>query len=223
MKLSLLDFILATVSGLFILLPAFLVSWKLGQYVCVTETSRVIFQVVLFFSNLYLFSTIILWVLRRICPLSEGSVELGTEKQAVVWKLQGFLYLFNLGLFINSYIAPVNLKGFLLSLLGMKIGRCVMIGGKVFDPALIEIGDSSILGEDTLLTAHAIEGNKMELGKIKIGRGVTIGVKAVVLPNVEIGDHSIVAAASVVKKGTRILPGEIWGGIPATKIREVKI
>ena len=94
-----------------------------------------------------------------------------------------------------------------------------MIGGKILEPPLVEMGDYSQLGEDVLLTAHTVERGMVTLGKIRIGRHVTIGVKAVVFPWVEIGDNAIIAAGSVVTKNTKVPMNEVWGGIPARKLK----
>ena len=41
---------------------------------------------------------------------------------------------------------------------------------------------------------------------------------AVVMPGCEIGDGAVIAANAVLQKGTKVGPGEIWGGVPARKI-----
>ncbi len=39
------------------------------------------------------------------------------------------------------------------------------------------------------------------------------------LGDVAIGDNAMVAANALVLKGTRIGPGEVWGGVPARLLR----
>jgi carbonic anhydrase/acetyltransferase-like protein (isoleucine patch superfamily) len=165
-----------------------------------------------------IFTYLLMYFVRLFLPMREGTLSLGTTSQALVWKLFGYLYVTHLWPLINAGLVPVNLRSLAFSMLGAKIGRSVMIGGKILDPSLVEIGDFTMLGEDCLLTAHAVEGERVDLGRIVIGSNVTIGVKAVILPDVVIGDGAIVAAGAVVTKGARIAPGEIWGGVPAKKI-----
>lgn len=55
---------------------------------------------------------------------------------------------------------------------------------------------------------------------VTIGAGVWIGARTVVAPGAEIGDNSVIAAGAVVAK--KIPPGELWGGVPARKIKDVK-
>ena len=223
MKISLLDILLASL--------AFVVTAGIALLALVMTSSALlgflplefagIAKIALFILFLLLSAGLLLRIVRMVCPLKEGVFLLDKNREMIAWKLQGFLYIFNLGLLMNTYLVPINLRSLVYSLLGAKIGRNVMIGGKILEPPLVEIGDFTMLGEDTLITAHTVERDKVELGKIKIGQNVTIGVKAVIMPDVEIGDHSIVAAGAVVKKGTRILCKEIWGGIPARKIGDV--
>jgi len=57
-----------------------------------------------------------------------------------------------------------------------------------------------------------------KMPKTKIGRDVWLGMNAVVSAGVTIGDGSVVAAGSVVTKD--VPPMEIWGGVPAKKIKD---
>ena len=52
-----------------------------------------------------------------------------------------------------------------------------------------------------------------------IGDNVTIGATAVVMSGVTIGDGAIVSAGALVLKDTQIGPGEVWGGIPAKRLK----
>jgi acetyltransferase-like isoleucine patch superfamily enzyme len=83
------------------------------------------------------------------------------------------------------------------------------------------MGDNCIVGHDAVLFCHAVEGRSLALAPIVLGNNVTIGAKAVVMPGVTIGDDAVVAVGSVVAKGTRIGDGELWGGTPARKLRDI--
>ena len=45
---------------------------------------------------------------------------------------------------------------------------------------------------------------------------------SVIMPGCVIGDDAVLAANTVLQKGAIIVPGEIWGGIPARKIGQRK-
>lgn len=101
-------------------------------------------------------------------------------------------------------------------LMGMKLGKRVQINTAVIgDSNLIEIGDDSVIGGDVTLVAHAAERGQLVAERVKIGSNVTVGLMAVIFPGCDIGDGAVIAANAVLQKGTRVGPGEIWGGVPA--------
>lgn len=107
------------------------------------------------------------------------------------------------------------------ALMGMKIGERVQINTAVIgDSNLIEIGDDSVIGGDVTLIAHAAERGHLVAERVRIGKNVTVGLMSVIMPGCEIGDNAVIAANAVLAKGTKIAPGEIWGGVPARKLGE---
>lgn len=104
--------------------------------------------------------------------------------------------------------------------LGMKVGRNVnLLGVKVdiFFPELIEIGDDTIIGQETMLVTHEFLRDHWKKGMIKIGKNVMIGTMCLVLPGVTIGDGATVAAYSLVNKD--VPPKAFVGGVPAKVIK----
>ncbi|GAI01951.1 unnamed protein product, partial [marine sediment metagenome] len=59
-------------------------------------------------------------------------------------------------------------------------------------------------------------------GRVILKKNCKIGANSVILPNVTIGENSVVGACSVIRYGTNIPANEIWVGIPAKKIGEIK-
>lgn len=158
-------------------------------------------------------------VIHAMCPLAVGTFSLiHPSRAANVWKLLGFLNLFNLSVLIHTYLCPVNLRWIVYRFLGAEIGSNVMIGGKIIEPWMISVGNTVILGEDCLVLGHVISRQEVTLGRVQIGDNVTIGVKAVIMPDVEIGSGAVVWAGAVVPMGTRIGPGEEWAGVPARRV-----
>jgi non-ribosomal peptide synthetase-like protein len=104
-------------------------------------------------------------------------------------------------------------------LMGARIGRRVQINtGIVADQNLIEIGDDTVIGGDVTLICHSAERGRLVTAPVRIGSRVTIGLMAVVFPGCVIGDDAIVAAGSVLPKGSRVGPGEVWAGVPARRM-----
>lgn len=84
------------------------------------------------------------------------------------------------------------------------------------------------IGHDTNISSHVklITGSHdiddpdytADFRPIKIGSRCWIGTDAMVLQGVTVGDGAVVAAGAVVTKD--IPPYEVWGGVPAKKIRD---
>ena len=90
----------------------------------------------------------------------------------------------------------------------------------------IIIGNNCMFGNNVVIVDHnhlikneEISGKEFEIANVKIGNNVWIGANAVILQGVEIGDNSVVAAGAVVTKN--IGKKEIWGGVPAKKIKDI--
>ena len=98
----------------------------------------------------------------------------------------------------------------------------ISIGGRLFDPQFITLEKNAMIGDDTLLTPHAIlSSDILVLGKIEIKKGAVIGAKSMIMPGVMVGEYAMVNAMSLVAMNTKIGDYEIWGGNPAKKIGEV--
>jgi serine acetyltransferase len=130
-------------------------------------------------------------------------------------------------LFINSLIKtsfiPVTFTRYIYILLGAKLGANTYCAGVILDPPMTSVGSNTILGHDCVICAHAIEGENLSYEHVTIGSNVTIGGKAMVMPGVSISDGAIVAAGSIVTKGTKIGKRELWGGIPAKKLKDLPL
>ena len=95
------------------------------------------------------------------------------------------------------------------SLKEIKIGNNCMFGNNV-----------TIVDHNHLIEKNNIHGKSFTASPIIIGNNVWIGANTVILSNVTIGDGAVVAAGAVVTKD--IPANEVWGGVPAKKIKETK-
>lgn len=116
---------------------------------------------------------------------------------------------------------------------GIKLGNnCEIYGDVSFgsEPYLISIGDHVRITNGVRFVTH--DGglwvlrekynmpNIDKFGPIKIGNNVHIGINSIIMPGVTIGDDVIIGCGAVVTKD--IPNGEIWGGVPARKIKTLE-
>lgn len=158
----------------------------------------------------------------KLSPLTEGDLAVGSREEFAA-QVNNLFYLIIFNTLTRTTALPVPLMRVIYLALGAKMGHNAYSAGALLDPPLIEIGENSIVGHNAVIFAHAIEGHHFALAKVVIGNNVTIGAHAIVMADVKIGDGSIVSAGSVVKKGARIGPREIWGGVPAKLIRKMEL
>ena len=151
-------------------------------------------------------------------PLQAGEImENSTDEFIYHLYLMFFLILFYP--VMRSGFFPVPVMRIVYLILGAKLGDNTYSSGIILDPLFVEIGSNSIVGQYALLIPHVIEGRKMAHYPIQIGNNVTIGAHSVVMSNVIIEDNAIVSVGAVVTKNSHIRAGEIWGGVPAKRIR----
>ncbi len=86
----------------------------------------------------------------------------------------------------------------------------------VFFPRLIELGENSIIGYNTVILAHEFLRDELSTGPVVIGRNVMIAANVTVLPGVVIGDGATVSACSLVNRD--VPPGAVVGGVPIRRL-----
>ncbi|WP_289020894.1 acyltransferase [Desulfobacter postgatei] len=170
---------------------------------------------------LYLFAIFFHRLFLRFFPLTEGYIEPGSS-QELIYHVYLLCYLFLFYQLIRPKIIPVPLLKIVYLLLGAKLGKNTFCSGTILDPIFTVAGDNTIIGEDSCLFAHTIEGSHLSHKKIILGNNVTIGAKSIIMAGAKIADNAIVAAGSVVSKNTMIRENEIWGGNPAKFIKKAK-
>jgi acetyltransferase-like isoleucine patch superfamily enzyme len=178
-----------------------------------------------FFIFQTLFTLIALKQLRIFLPMEEGVYNYQTHPIACFgWNLYGFLCITHLNLFYDKILLPIPFRKSFYQLMGAQVGEGIIpISGQLLDPHLITLGSNSHIGEDAMLTPHAVTSdNQLYIGKIAIGENAMIGAKSTIMPGVKIGDGAMVNAMSLVTMNTVIAANEIWGGIPARKLKVIE-
>jgi acetyltransferase-like isoleucine patch superfamily enzyme len=155
------------------------------------------------------------WVLpTRIKPFKGGYYTL----HALPWFLHnGLFYLVRFTFLPFVTLTPFGvwfLKG-----MGMKIGRHAFINTEyISDPQLLSIGDDAALGGSVRIFAHYGGGGNLVIAPVSVGHRATLGLACCVMGDVIIGDDATILPESVLLPGSRVGPGETWGGVPARKI-----
>jgi acetyltransferase-like isoleucine patch superfamily enzyme len=167
---------------------------------------------------IYLYAFAVYRAFLLVMPLREGAVAENSRHELVA-NVNILFYLLLFNSLIRTHFIPVPIVRLIYLALGAKLGANTYSAGALLDPPLTRIGSNTIIGHDAVIFAHVIEGGKLELKAVHIGDTVTIGAKAVVMAGVRIGDHAIVSSGAVVTKDTVIGAGEVWGGVPARRLR----
>jgi len=167
---------------------------------------------------IYLYAFLIYRIFLYFVPLQQGVIEPGTRAElSAQVNILFYLILFNS--LIRTHFIPVPLQRLIYLALGARLGENSYSAGALLDPPLTEIGDNCIIGHDATLFCHAIEGDNFALSRIRIGNNVTVGAMAIIMSGVTIEDGAIVCAGAVVTKNCYIEKNQMWGGVPAKRIK----
>jgi len=155
------------------------------------------------------------WVLpTRVTPFKGGYYSL----YAVPWFLHnGLFYLVRYTFLPFVTLTPFGI--WFLKAMGMKIGRHAFVNTEyISDPQLLTLGEDAALGGSVRIFAHYGGGGNFVVAPVVIERRATIGLGATVMGDVQVGEGATVLPHSVLLPGSRVGPGETWGGVPARRI-----
>jgi len=179
---------------------------------------RGIILVVTGFVITYIYALLVFRLFLFFSPLKDGVIEVNS-KQEFVYHVYLIFHLIIFYPIMRSGVVPLPLMRLVYLALGAKLGDNTFSSGIILDPIFVDVGDNTLIGQYALIVPHALENEKLGHYRIKIGNNVTIGAHAVVLAGTTIEDNALVATGAIVTKGTYIAAGEVWGGVPAKRIR----
>ena len=217
-KISLLPILVFVSMLLLIIGMAFSSSWVVLNLLLPSVGQQI--GLFLFFSLLaiYLYALLVFALWRQRFPLLEGSLDENSQGE-FRYHVHLLFYLIFFNSLIRTHFIPVPIMRHIYLLLGAKLGANTYSAGALLDPSLTIAGKNCIIGHDAVLFAHAIEGTHLSLAKIQLGDNVTVGAHAAIMSGVKIADGATVAVGAVIPKGTCIAAGEVWGGVPANRIK----
>ncbi|MFN9731406.1 MAG: acyltransferase [Pseudomonadota bacterium] len=142
---------------------------------------------------------------------------------AVPWGLHNGLFYVARYTFL-PWVTLTPFGPWFLRAMGMKIGPRAFINTEfISDPRLVEVGADAVVGGSVHLFAHYGGGGHLTNAPVRIGARATLGQGSTVMGGVDVGDDALVLPHSVVLPGTRIGPGEVWGGVPARRMSHAEL
>lgn len=182
---------------------------------------RGIFLVLSSIVLIYFFAFVSYRVFLAVMPLKEGEIA-ENSREEFSYHVYLLFYLIFFYPLMRSGFLPLPIMRVIYILLGTRLGNNTYSSGIILDPPFVEVGANTLIGQYSLLIPHVIEGKRLAHYRINIGDNVTIGAHAVVMSGVTIENNAIVGVGAVVSKGTHIRAGEVWGGVPAKKIKDIE-
>ena len=117
--------------------------------------------------------------------------------------------------FVPSFFANAYFR-----VCGAKIGKNTQINTfRINDPGLMRIDDDCVIGGSATFNGHLVEKGQMIFAPIHLKAGSLIGAGSTVQPGVTIGENAVIATNALIPKYRTIPAGEVWGGLPAVRIR----
>jgi acetyltransferase-like isoleucine patch superfamily enzyme len=219
MKTNLYDYLLSfivlpLILGLALLLVYLLNSWSMGAL----ADYHVVFDVLAFLLFFGLLCALAARIVMKLAALKPGRYSMDS-KTFTFWKLFTVLTEFGKGALLP--FTTVFSRPPVAQLFGARIGKDIALGGMLVDGEFIRIGEEAIIGQDSVITAHTITSGYLIIDPVEIGARATVGVNCVVMSGVKIGEGAVVTAGAVVPPNTIIPAGEMWGGIPVRKIKNL--
>lgn len=122
---------------------------------------------------------------------------------------------------VLDLITPSPLNILFFKMMGMKIGRNVMINtSNISDPCLITLGDHVTIGGSATLMAHYGMDGYLVIDKLEIGARSMVGLQASIFGGVSIGQNAMIAPGAVVYPKTVVGDDEKFGYGPEASLRE---
>jgi acetyltransferase-like isoleucine patch superfamily enzyme len=104
--------------------------------------------------------------------------------------------------------------------LGARIGRRVNINTTtLWDWDMLTLHDDCVLGGESVVQGHLLEGGKVKMAPVVIGTKALVGSRASVMPGCVLGERALLAAGGVLKKHEQVPANAIYGGVPAKLVR----
>lgn len=215
MKTDLVDILMSSSALTLLVLMASGVTWLVaGDY-----PWHFVVEVLVFLLAYGIFTGLLLALIRRFHPYPVGEHAMDTVAFRH-WKLAAVLA--DLAQKTLSPFRTVFTEPLLMQLLGARIGANVAIAGVIRDHPLITLDAFATIGQNSVITAHAITHDRIVLKPVRIGRNSVVGINCVVMPGVTLEENAVLAPGAVALMDTYIPANELWGGVPARRLKTLE-
>lgn len=89
------------------------------------------------------------------------------------------------------------------------------------DPRLIEVGRNVVFGYRASVTAHQQGRDEIEIARVVIEDDVMVGGNVLIYAGCTIKRGAVILGGAIVRPHTVIGENEVWGGVPAVKIKTI--
>lgn len=105
--------------------------------------------------------------------------------------------------------------------LGPRSKSCNITQPIIGDPHLTALGRNVVIGYGASMASHVQDRDGVTIARTEIGDEVLVGAHALIYGGCRIGRGATILGGAVVKPFTEVGPNEVWGGVPAVKIKEM--
>ena len=178
-------------------------------------------QIILSIFLTYFLSIIVLMIINKFARIlmrtKEGEIE-GLD--AIFWVVQETTLDIALTLSKKLFIHSPQ-PDWLYTLFGFKRRKGVSILTRMWDLDILDIGENTLIGPQTIVSGHHIRNKKLFRQRIMIGKNCTIGAGCMVGPGVKIGDNTNVGYGSTIPPKWILESNALYAGVPVKKIKDI--
>ena len=141
--------------------------------------------------------------------------QIATTYDPAFWRIERYWKLSGAGS-AASLFAGTAMRGAVLRLLGVKVGRKVFDDGcNLSERTLVEIGDGANLNQAAMIQAHSLEEGVFKSDYVRIGAGCSLGAGSFVHYGVVMNEGAYLDPDSFLMKGEITPAYSRWRGNPA--------
>ncbi|HME52922.1 MAG TPA: hypothetical protein VKM55_11940 [Candidatus Lokiarchaeia archaeon] len=174
--------------------------------------------VVFTLTSLFLVKIAVL-VLEKKCPPSEGLFP-RNGKEMHYFEARSFFKYYAIWLTRSSMFPWIDKIAY--KMLGVPVGKTVVLHEAWVDPELVDIGDYCMVGMNSTVMSHCLYQDAFLTKKTVIKENTVIGAYAVIAPGNSIGSSSVIGANSSTNLDSKTEDGYMYGGNPVRQLKKIE-